>query len=136
MINIAYSYELDYLSDGDRRFPGLFVRFASETDAVGFDTDAHLDSGAETSLFDGEITTVLGLDLLSGEERVFHTASGAEIEARLHEVTFFHDDLGEFTMKVAFSTGKIHRNLLGRDFMSLVQIGFRERHLRIHVERE
>jgi hypothetical protein len=34
---------------------------------------------------------------------------------------------------VGFSSGEIHRNLLGRDFFNLAQIGFRERHLTFFI---
>jgi len=46
--------------------------------------------------------------------------------ARLHGVIASHPDLGPFHLTVGFSQGPIRRNLLGRDFFSLMQIGFRE----------
>jgi hypothetical protein len=44
-----------------------------------------------------------------------------------------HPDLGSFTLEVGFSSTDIHRNLLGRDFFNLAQIGFRERFLTLYV---
>ena len=36
-------------------------------------------------------------------------------------------------MELRFSIGQIQRNLLGRDFFNLMQIGFRERHLEVFL---
>ena len=58
----------------------------------------HLDSGAEVSLFDGEIA---------------------------HGIR--HEELGEHELRVGFSEQRQARNLLGRDFFNLFRIGFRER---------
>ncbi|MBI3300886.1 MAG: hypothetical protein HYZ72_02245 [Deltaproteobacteria bacterium] len=97
------------------------------------DIDAYLDSGAQRSLFDGGIGTALGLDLFSGPEIRYVSIAGTGLAARLHQVRLAHPALGSFELEVGFSTVPISRNLLGRDFFNLVQIGFRERYLVFYV---
>jgi hypothetical protein len=101
------------------------------TDAV--DVDTYVDSGAAQSLFDGELANAINLSLLDGRRRTFTSTNRAEVEAYIHNVTLVHDELGVFAMEVAFSTSGIARNLLGRDFFALTQIGFRERHSELYV---
>ncbi len=48
-------------------------------------------------------------------------------------VQLAHADLGTFELEIAFSTSEIQRNLLGRDFFDLVQVGIREHHLELLV---
>ena len=59
--------------------------------------------------------------------------AGGVLPATLHAVQLSHADLGTFELEVAFSTTEIRRNLLGRDFFDLVQIGFREHHLAFFI---
>jgi len=75
----------------------------------------------------------LGIDILAGPRLVLQTTLGNRLEATLHPVRFMHPDLGSFTLEVGFSSTDIHRNLLGRDFFNLAQIGFRERFLTLYV---
>jgi hypothetical protein len=70
---------------------------------------------------------VLGLDLLQGETKHYSSTSGSSIEARLHTVHFHHGNLGDFELEVGFSLGDIQRELLGRDFFNIAQVGFHER---------
>ncbi len=46
----------------------------------------------------------------------------------LHNLLFENELLGRFELEVGLSTSAIKRNLLGRDFFNLFQIGFREHH--------
>jgi len=91
--------------------------------------DAFLDSGAGHSLFDGGIAGGIGIDLLSGARKRYETTAGVLIDARLHRVRLSHLQLGNFELEIGFSMGAISRNLLGRDFFNLTQIGFRENQL-------
>jgi hypothetical protein len=100
------------------------------------DVPAYLDSGAERSLFDGTLAGVIGLDLLSGSRLAFASTAGFSVEAMVHPVRLSHPDLGQFDLDLAFSTVPLRRNLLGRDFLHLVQIGFRERHQAFYVKPE
>ncbi len=90
------------------------------------DVDAFLDSGAETSLFDGAFLEVIGLNLLSGRPRSFISTMGPTHEGRMHRVRLEHEQLGNFDLEIGFSTGPISRNLLGRDFFDFLEVGFRE----------
>jgi hypothetical protein len=135
MVHVTYSNEFNYLRTARRHlFPGLTIRVQK---AHGPDNtveiEAHLDSGAEYSLFDGEIAGAIGLDLLSGGRRRYAATHGEALEARIHQVTLVHPELGSSSLPVGFSTVKIRRNLLGRDFFNLIQIGFRERQLSFYV---
>jgi hypothetical protein len=58
---------------------------------------------------------------------------GAGVEARLHWVRLSHPELGDFDLEIGFTESPISRNLLGRDFFNLIQIGFRERYLTFYA---
>jgi hypothetical protein len=137
---IGYTLSFEYLVDpisGDR-YPGLTVRISlpGSSDS-GVDLDVHLDSGADRSLLNGEIIVpALELDLLSGPVRRYEPIAGALLEARIHKISIFHPDLGLFLFDVGISTASLRRNILGRDFFNLVQIGFREHHQTIFVTPE
>jgi len=130
LVKVSYEYRFEYAHDPDGRFPRLEVRVAKTgTPAEPIDVWAYLDSGAERSLFNGWIGAALGIDILEGPPIVYETGSGAPLSATLHSVRLFHPDLGEFDLEIGLSSSEIPRNLLGRDFFDLVQIGFREHHL-------
>jgi hypothetical protein len=135
LVTVSYEYRFEYTHDPDgRRFPRLEVRVASpEKPAEAVDVWAYLDSGAERSLFNGWIGAALGIDILDGPTLVYETGSGAPLSATLHPVRLFHPDLGDFDLEVGMSSSEIPRNLLGRDFFDLVQIGFREHHLAFYL---
>jgi hypothetical protein len=133
--DVSYIHQLDYIvSEDDRSFPGLVIQVRPpDGDAEGFDIQAHLDTGAEYSLFDGGIVAALGVNLLGGEAVTFSPTAGPSIDARWHNVVIAHEVLGDFPLKVAFSTAQIRRNILGRDFLNAIQIGFREHDLEFYV---
>jgi hypothetical protein len=134
-IDIAYLHQFPYLvGDDDRSFPGLLVQVRNPgAEEAGVEVQAHLDSGAEYSLFTGWIAATLGLELLIGEAVTFSSTGGARIEARRHNVVVSHEGLGDFPLTLAFSLGDIQRNLLGRDFFAAIQIGFREEHRELYI---
>ncbi len=135
MTTVSYAHELDYGYDEDgARRPLLKCRLANVADpSLIVDVEAVLDSGAERSLVDGRIGVALGLDVIGGKRLTFETMAGSILAATLHTVQVSHLLLGTFKLEIAFSTGEIRRNLLGRDFFDLVQIGFREHHLKLFV---
>lgn len=100
------------------------------------DVIAYLDSGAQRSLFDGTLAGLIGLNLMDGQRMPFASATGLSIEGVVHAICLSHPELGEFNLDVAFSTVPLRRNLLGRDFFNLVQIGFRERQQIFYVKAE
>ncbi len=136
MPTVTYAYQFNYTYDPQKGepFPVLVLQIMNpDHSEQALDIDAYLDSGAQRSLFDGGIGTALGLDLFSGPEIRYVSIAGTGIVARLHRVRFAHPALGNFELEVGLSTARISRNLLGRDFFNLVQLGFRERYLTFYV---
>jgi hypothetical protein len=135
VVTVQYAYEIAYTPDplvGDS-FPILPLRVTNlNNSGRALDVNAYLDSGAQRSLFDGWIATALGFDLLSGQVLSYGSLGGI-IQGRLHQVRLSHLDLGEFDLEIGFSENPIRRNLLGRDFFNLIQIGFHERYLTFYV---
>ncbi len=129
-ILVSYDHEFSYPYDdrGERR-PILQILLANPGDtSLAVEVDASIDSGAGKSLFDGALLPAIGLQLLDGQRQLYSSTGGFQLWARLHQVIISHPDLGSFPLKVGFSEVTIWRNLLGRDFFALTQIGFRERH--------
>ncbi len=135
MTTVSYSHRFEYSYDEDGgRSPLLSLRVSNpENPSLMADIDVAIDSGAERSLFDGQVGALLGLDVLRGPQLSFETMAGSYFPATLHRVQLSHADLGTFQLEIAFSTSEIRRNLLGRDFFDLIQIGFREHHLTFFV---
>ncbi|MBI4515294.1 MAG: hypothetical protein HY699_05690 [Deltaproteobacteria bacterium] len=130
MDTVAYTHRFPYIYDqrGDA-FPALPLRITRpDRSGHALDIDGYLDSGAQQTLIDGEVAQALGIDLLGGVGRRYQSITGVTIEARIHPVVLSHPELGSFDLDVAFSTVRIRRNLLGRDFFNLIQLGFREHH--------
>ncbi len=70
---------------------------------------------------------------MAGKHFVFGLMNGSSLDARTLPVVLAHRDLGEFSIDLRFSMNPLQRNLLGRDFFNLVQIGFRERFLETYL---
>jgi hypothetical protein len=100
----------------------------------GVDVDAFLDSGTSTSLFNGSFLQGFDIAVINDHPKTFRATSGASLTAYLHAVRLTLPTVGVFDLTVAFSIDPIIRNLLGRDFFNLVQIGFRERHLQYFLQ--
>jgi hypothetical protein len=135
VLTVSYDFEFEYPYDpAGRRFPYLTLTVSRPgLSEQATDVDAFIDTGAEASLFNGEVASVIGVDLLSGEPKEFQSSAGPRVEARVHRVCLDHDQLGQFEIRLAFSTGRLYRNLLGRDFLNLVQVGIRERQQRFFL---
>jgi len=132
---VAYTYQFPYRQSREGEpFPILPVVITNpRRPARAVDAIVHLDSGAQRSLFDGTLARLIGLDLLAGRRLPFASTAGMSIDAVLHSVRLSHPELGHFDLEVGFSTVHIRRNLLGRDFFNLAQIGFREPYLLFYV---
>jgi len=131
---VTYAYAFGYVSVGARTLPLMHV-VVRAPNGQAVEADACLDSGASDSLFDGEILAGIGINLLDGTLRRYGSAIvGVGIDARIHRVRLEHTELGTFELDVGFSMGPISRNLLGRDFFRLIQLGFREYHQTLFVE--
>lgn len=132
--SVRYSHRFNYREVKNSSFPVLQFRVSNpQQSEMGVDIDAYLDSGAQYSLLNGWLATSLGLDLYSGAPRWYGTTAGRRIEGRVHQIRLSHPSLGSFELEVGLSTEEIRRDLLGRDFFNLVQIGFRERQLVYYV---
>ena len=135
MTTVSYSYEFPYGYYAERRVPQIPVRISNPSlPGRAVDVDVHFDSGAERSLFNGDFASALEIDLFGGPDQPYESLSGNRISGRLHGIKIFHPQLGEFPLVVGFSTQPIHRNILGRDFFNLIQIGFRERYLSFLID--
>lgn len=132
---MSYDYQFNYIYDlNGEPYPGLVLRISlPHHPEQTLDIDAYFDSGTQRSLLDGQLGRAMGLDLLSGRPIRYTSVTGSGIDARLHRIQLSHPDLGNFELEIGFSIGQISRNLLGRDFFNLIQIGFREQHLTFYV---
>ena len=139
MYDVSYAVELEYLRDEDTgvAYPGLWLEIGSlRSQDAAVHIRCHLDSGASRSVVRGEVALALGLDLLSGPAQTFATFAGTRLDARLHRVLLSHPELGGHELEIGFATAPVARNLLGRDFFDLFQVGFREHHTRLYFARE
>lgn len=138
MPTVSYHYEFPYRpSPAGGMFPILPVTVCNpRSSARSADVVAYLDSGAQCSLFDGTLAGFVGINLMDGRRVPFASTAGFSIEGIIHPVRLLHPELGEFDLDIGFSTVPLRRNLLGRDFFNLVQIGFRERHQVFYVKAE
>lgn len=129
----AFAYEYDERGDP---FPMLQVEVSNPANPSQVVTiDAYLDSGAFQSIFDGQLATMIGLDLLDGQVRTYVSTTGAGIGARVHRLILAHPHIGRFALDAGLSDKPIRRNLLGRDFFAFLQIGFRERQSAFYIAR-
>ena len=131
MVSVSYPYKFSYTYDQTGSlFPRLAfsMRSSGRNSNASVDVDAYLDCGAQQSLFDGQLGALLEIDILKGERLTYTTTYGSGISVTLHSVRLYHQQLGSFELEVGFSSVPISRNLLGRDFFALVQLGFRERY--------
>lgn len=133
-VEYDYRFPFRYPTDGRRvRFPGLLLRLRSPITQQSIEALAHIDTGASASLFDGSLATAIGLDLLAGRQSGVTFLVGAALPSRVHDVSVQHEVLGDFEIPLAFSTSVIRRNVLGRDFLAYVQLGFNERDLEFYI---
>ena len=135
MQTVHYQHEFPYTYDSrGELFPMLQLAVSNPFDPTPVvEMEAYLDCGAQRSLFDGSLARMVGIDLMTGRRLRFSTAAGLPIEAIAHPLRISHPDVGQFEFDVGLTTMPLRRNLLGRDFFNLVQIGFRERHSLFYV---
>lgn len=106
MPDVSYDHAFEYAYDDfGNRVPRLMFRASNPEDStVAVDVEAHLDSGAEKSLFNGEIGTTLGIDVLAGKRIAYQSAVGVQLTATIHPLRLVHDDLGVFDLEVGFTS--------------------------------
>lgn len=97
-------------------------------------TDALVDSGAAMCLFKGEICRALGLNVESGEKKIFQGVS-AKLIGYIHEVEITVAEK-TFKIKIAFSDDlSTSFNLLGRfGIFDKFNIAFKEKDNEIYFE--
>jgi predicted aspartyl protease len=133
-ITVLYSFLREYLRDPSTgaRFPGIEVVLHGPG---GSDrTLAQIDTGAEYCFFSGDRAQGLGIRLLDGTHIRLLSANGGAVDAYLHDLGL--EFLGQrVTAKVAFSTGAVTREILGRrGFLDHIQLGVRETHQTVLIE--
>jgi len=135
VITVTYDHQFLYSPDLDgQHYPRLTLRVSNPHDPTqALDIEAYLDSGAQRSLLNGWVGNALGLDILQGPQLTYESTAGTTLTATLHRIRLEHADLGSFDVEVGFSSTPIRRNLLGRDFFNLLQIGFREHQLSFYI---
>lgn len=128
MVTVTYQHQFNYREFQTRHTPLLQLRLVYPSDSEnGIDFDAHLDSGCEGSLFNGHLLQTLGGTVMNEQRKHYGTTLGDGVDAYLHNVRLSLPDVIEFELEIGFTIGTIRRNLLGRNFFDLAQIGFRER---------
>ena len=129
---VTYRYAFPYrLIPGEARdFPAIPVRLISAHGMIDF--LAILDSGSEQSLFDGTLLAPIGLSLFQGK-LISLRSLGGTVDAYQHAVEIEVQG-HRFPCEICFSSQPIRHNLLGRNFFTHIQLGFRERHLEIYFE--
>jgi hypothetical protein len=135
LTTVVYQFRIPYLRrlDGSP-FPGLVVELQNAfTGAKTLEINAELDSGAEYSLFQGQWALAIGLDLFGGTPFALGLANGSSLDSRILPVVITHGELGRFNFHARFSTGPLRRNILGRDFFDLLQVGFDEHHSEVYL---
>jgi hypothetical protein len=135
LVSVIYQFRLSYLRRANGSlFPGLAVELQNPvTGAKTVEVRAELDSGAEYSLFEGELAVAIGLELFEGEPFAFQLANGGSIDARILPVIVSQEPLGKFGFDARFSTGPLRSNILGRDFFDLLRIGFDEHQSEVYL---
>ena len=133
LVHVTYRLTLRYRPFPPRSVsaPVVAVRISAGHGAL--DTLALLDSGAEFSLFDGVHADALGLRLQDGQPMSFWGLAGGQVLAYIHDVKLEIENY-RFHCPVAFSESHLGRNVIGRNFFDLVQVGFREHQGEIYLD--
>jgi len=138
-MKVDYAHTFPYLYDpsGQDRQPLLPLDLV-HPDAWNsrIAVDGYLDSGCSRSLFDGRLALAIGLDPTRGRSIPYTSTTGVSIRATLVKVCLEHPAMGTFDLEAGFSQINLTRNLLGRDFLALVQLGFCENRLEFYLKRE
>lgn len=125
-------FKFPYLEFQKRFYPIIKVALSKGQEKIN--TEALVDSGAVTSLFHGSIGREIGLEIESGELRVFQ-GIGGKIIGYLHPVTISIEDV-EFIGNIAFSDElATSLNILGREsFFERFIVEFNENKKELELE--
>jgi hypothetical protein len=134
LVTVNYLHEFNYREFQDVHAPILQLEVCHPDNPENkIDIDAYLDSGAQRSLFNGFAISSLGISLVNDKMQRYVSTAGDSIEAYLHYVQLKLPGICDFNLEIGFSNSVIRRNLLGRDFFSFAQIGFRESQLKYYL---
>jgi predicted aspartyl protease len=101
-----------YIYRGNGYYPIIEVTLFHGTNI--FRTDALIDSGANISVFQGEIAEILGINITKGEKRIFQGV-GAKVTGYIHNIEILVGT-DRINCRVAFSNEmSTSLNILGRD---------------------
>jgi len=134
VVTVTYQHQFNYRQFQTSHIPLLQLRLVYPSGSEnGIDFDAHLDSGCEGSLFNGHLLQSLGGTVMNDRRKRYGSTLGDSVTAYLHTVRLSLPDVAEFDLEIAFTDVEIRRNLLGRNFFNLAQIGFHERQLEYYL---
>lgn len=126
MPQVNYTHILNYrlLPNHQELYPVAEIQMLNNGNAV--DCLGVIDTGALVSLISGEYAIALGIDLKSGTNTEL-SSLGGPITAWIHSVQVRLLDL-QFPLKLHFAEARLARNIIGRDVLEKLQVGFREYH--------
>jgi predicted aspartyl protease len=124
--NVNYTHLLSYrtLPNHTGVYPVAEIQVLNN--GSGVDLPAVIDTGALVSLISGEYAIALGIDLKSGVYTELSSLGGTVV-AWIHNVQVKLFDL-QFSLKLHFAEARLARNIVGRDVLEKLQVGFREYH--------
>jgi len=129
---VQYTHKYDYRILDDDKYPILVLTLKK----IGVDIPSVVDTGTESSLFSGDIARLLEIEpIQNGNRKSFASILGYSLDAYGHEVDFLVDNI-PITDIIYFPEGKLPRNLLGRNLLAQLQIGFREYHQEFYLKFE
>ena len=117
--------KFSYKFRGDNLYP--IIEIILERGKTKIRLDALVDSGATISIFQGSIAEYLGINIETGERRIFQGVGG-RIVGYIHKVSLQICEI-RFPCNIAFSNELVTSlNILGRtDFFEQFQITFDEK---------
>lgn len=130
MVRVDYDLDFNYREYANQRGPFLPITLIGPTGKV--DTLALVDSGAQGTLFQGQLASIIGVQLLEGGPEIFSGLGGGSVNARMHKISV---EINGYTIDVeaGFSMDPIARNLLGATFLEHVQFGVRKKHEKFFI---
>lgn len=131
-VSYAHKFEYRNIPGHEGLYPALLLSI-SATESV--DTVGVIDTGSVRTLFNGELAAAIGLRLEDGTPQALYPINGGVLRTKLLKAHILFNGL-EFDLDICFSEARVNRNLLGRDFLEKIQVGFREHHRLIYLQQE
>ena len=130
---VRYTHKYNYRSlDDEDRHPILVLTLKK----IDVDILSFIDTGTEYSLFSADIAQILKIDSIRNDNhKDFVSTIGYSLPAYGHKVNFLIDNI-PITEIIYFAEVDLPRNLLGRNFLTHLQIGFREYHQEFYLKFE